>query len=164
MVERHNGEFDIFYDLKYIARVIYNKSGFEKDRIITDKKFKADARYYHEFTDSNYELSLKIKKNVIDITNGSAGLEGSPDDMDFSLLVSDSGYSRMLENEKYVTVHTGAGNFRVTKLWDMPNWIKVVSYLKSKGFKVIQIGSGYEPEISTATSKDYWALLPGNFQ
>ena len=152
VVERHNGEFDIFYDLKYIARTIYNKPGFEKDRLITDKRFNANARYYHEFTESNYELSRKLKKNVIDITNDSAGLEGSPDDMEFSLLASDSGYSRMLEGEKYVTVHTGAGNFRVTKLWDILNWIKAVDYLKSKGFKVVQIGSGYEPELSGAVN------------
>jgi ADP-heptose:LPS heptosyltransferase len=152
IVDKHHGEYDIFYDFKYIAKVFYNKDGFKKHKEITDKRFNENARYYHDFTDSNYELSQRIKKNVIDISNESAALEGSPDDIELTLQFSDSGFSRLLEGDKYVTMHIGAGNFRVTKLWDLINWIKVVEYLKKQGFKVVQLGNGYEPEVSGAMS------------
>jgi len=147
IVERYNREYDIFYDFRYVTKVIYNREGFQKDKKITDKKFYACARYYHEFTKSNYELCQKIKKNVIDISNDTAGLTGSPDDMEFILQFHDTGYSRILENEKYVTLHTSAGNYRVTKLWHVSRWTKVIKYLKQKGFKTVQVGNSFEPAV-----------------
>jgi len=152
VVEKHKDKHDIFYDFKYVPKVFYRKNGYEKDKKITDRMFSMYARYNHEFPQSNYELCYKIRTNVINITNEIAGLIGSEDDMEFVLYDTDNVFIKILDNEEYVTIHTGAGNSRVTKLWEYTNWCKIAQYLKQRGYRVIQVGSNYEPEIPGVTS------------
>ena len=141
--------FDIFFDNRYVTKVHYkNPEYFIKDKIETDKSFKSMNidTLFNNFPYENNEWYKKLKMNEYEASLKSACLIGSRDDLFIKLSVEDYACTDILEGTKYVTIHNGADVGRQTKCWLNDGWKEIVVYLKTKKYKVIQLGIiGDEP-------------------
>jgi len=134
-------DYDMVYDNRYATKVYYKDvKRFAKDKLATDKCFEPYIDYYNKFPLSNYKLSQAVKITERQLGIQTANLEGSDDDLYAFLKRDDFTLVTMLEGGKYVTVHNASDITRQTKCWNPKKWTKVVSYLKTRGYKVIQLG------------------------
>ena len=139
IVALHSKNHDIFYDFRYAVKVIFNTKLYPEYRTQTEKMFTEYEKIYKDFCKSNYKIE-NYGINLIDFSNKVACLEGNCNDLTFDLKDNGSSYARSLVGQKYVTLHVSNGQYRVTKSWGIERWEKVVEYLISLGYTVVQLG------------------------
>ena len=141
-------EFDIVYDNRYVVKVTYKDvNRFKSDKAKTDNLFKDYAELFETFPFSNNTVFGKTGLGQYKLMLKTAGLEGNQDDLHVDLTEGNFNMLALLEGSKYVTVHNGADIARQTKCWITERWSEVASYLKKKGYKVIQLGQTLEDRI-----------------
>ncbi|MFC1709485.1 methyltransferase domain-containing protein [Candidatus Omnitrophota bacterium] len=142
--------YDVVYDNRYITQVTYKDIGFFKpDKEKTDKIFALHKKMFDKFPSSNSAIET-LGKNERELSLYTSNLEGNDDDLFIKLFPKDFGMVKLLENEKYVTMHNGSDIARQTKCWRKDGWKEVIKYLNSKGYKVIQLGAKFEDSIEGA--------------
>ena len=144
-------DFDIVCDCRYVTKMYYkNLTKFGKDQAEADKCFKPYQELYDNFPRSIHKVCNKHGGSEIDFTLETANLQGSVDDLKLHLSRSDFNMLPLIDTEEYITIHNGADVSRQTKCWVTSYWIKVVAYLKEKGYKVIQLGGRFEEYVEGA--------------
>jgi len=147
IVDRESIRYDIFYDFRYVVKVIFNTDKFPKYKKQTEDIFEQYKKIYNNFCKSNYKLE-KLNTNLIDFSNKTACLDGSENDLTFDLKNNFCGYARVMAKQKYITIHVSSGKYRITKSWNIERWQQIVKYLISLGYTIIQLGSKGEPVIN----------------
>ena len=147
--------FDIFYDLRYVAKVWAFHPDYAGYAHECRERFESLAWYYANWYDSNNRLE-ELGRNLVDLTNEticcpgpalspSASLrvnsvEGSVDDVRVHLRPEDRKLARLMHGRKYAVVHNGAGGGCAAKKWPLRHWQRLVGTLRGEGLDVLQIG------------------------
>jgi ADP-heptose:LPS heptosyltransferase/GT2 family glycosyltransferase len=141
--------FDIFYDLRYAAKVwafTPDYKGYEHE---CRAAFEPLAWYYHNWYDSNARLA-ELGKHLIDLTNETICCSGGVEDVRLWLRPEDRKLARLLAGRDYAVVHNGAGGSCVAKLWSGKHWAALAAWLRGAGLEVFQVGWRDEPLIEGA--------------
>jgi ADP-heptose:LPS heptosyltransferase len=131
--------FDIFYDLRYVAKVWVFNPDYEGYAHECRERFEPLAWYYHNWYDSNHRLAA-LGRNLIDLTNDTICCRGSVEDVRLWLRPEDRKLARLLSGRDYVVTHNGAGGSCMAKMWPPAHWERLVAGLRERGLEVFQLG------------------------
>ena len=142
--------FDIFYDLRYVAKVWALHPDYREYGEQCRAAFEPRAWYYSNRTsvgsdeqNANWFPTCRqladLGQHVVDITNAATRCPGGVQDVRLQLRAEDRKLAAMMAGRPYATIHNGCGG-GVTKLWPPAHWGDVVESLRETGLAVIQIG------------------------
>jgi ADP-heptose:LPS heptosyltransferase/GT2 family glycosyltransferase len=136
--------FDIFYDLRYVARVWVYHPDYRAYAEECAAAFERRAWYYDNWYASNRSLA-DLAAHVVDVTNHAICCPGSIRDMRIALRREDRKLAALMAGRPYATVHDGCAA-GITKLWPREHWEELVEALRSADLEVVQIGSAADRE------------------
>jgi len=143
--------FDLFYDLRYVAKVWAFHPDYAAYGSECRERFESPvggarcdesaplAWFYHNWYDSNARLA-KLGRHLIDLTNETVCCPGSVDDVRLWLRPEDRKLARLMEGRPYAVVHNGAGGGCVAKKWPLGHRARLAAALRNDGFEVVQVG------------------------
>jgi ADP-heptose:LPS heptosyltransferase/GT2 family glycosyltransferase len=143
--------FDLFYDLRYVAKVWAFHPDYAAYGSECRERFEAPiggagcsegaplAWFYHNWYDSNARLA-GLGRHLIDLTNETICCPGSMDDVRLRLRPEDRKLARLMEGRRYAVVHNGAGGGCVAKKWPLSHWAQLVAALRGDGLEAVQVG------------------------
>lgn len=137
-VEDLRKRYEIFIDCRYVTKIYFNNPAFA----IETPKIEGFDYLFDKFTSSN-RFILDYGINTFYLPFISTNLRGTPDDM-WIKTTKPEGFP---DNGKYVVLHTDSSN-APTKSWFSDYWNEVGEYLKSKGMKVVLVGTIGEHKIA----------------
>jgi len=143
--------FDLFVDLCYVPKVWAFHPDLEEYGRACREKFEPLAWYYWNAFASNRRLA-ELDRNLIDLTNETACLPGSADDVTMALRPGDRRTAQVLRQAvgDYVTLHNGSACNRQTKCWPTAHWARVAAALREQGVTPVQIGAAGEEAVEGA--------------
>ena len=143
--------FDLFYDLRYVAKVWAFHPDYAAYGSECRERFESPiggaqcdesaplAWYYHNWYDSNARLE-ELGRHLIDLTNETICCPGSVDDVRLWLRPEDRKLARLMEGRPYAVVHNGAGGGCIAKKWPLGHWARLAAALRDEGLEVVQVG------------------------
>ena len=140
--------FDVFYDLRYVAKVWAFHPDYQRYERECRAVFEPRAWFYHNWYESNARLA-ELGKNLVLLTNDTTCCPGGVEDVRLPLRPEDRKLARLLAGRDYAVVHNGAGGACVSKRWPLQHWQRLVAWLRGAGLEVFQLGGGED------------ALIPG---
>jgi len=139
--------FDMVFDNRYVTKVYCQTEEAKAFQPEFDKAFIDFQKVYDGWIES-CNILPEYKMSSYDIMFKSCGLPGDIDeDLFIKLDWRDFDKTKLLDGEKYVTIHNGADVARQTKCWLTEYWNAVVSVLNERKYKVIQLGQIHEPKV-----------------
>jgi len=141
--------FDIFYDLRYVAKVWAFDPDYKGYEHECRAQFEPLAWFYHNWYDSNARLA-ELGKNLIDLTNETIRCPGGVEDVKLWLRPEDRKLARLLNGRDYAVVHNGAGGSCIAKMWPGKHWAALVGWLRGIGLEVFQVGWRDDPLVQGA--------------
>jgi ADP-heptose:LPS heptosyltransferase len=147
--------FDIFYDLRYVAKAWALHPDYGAYELECRERFGPLAWYYANWYDSNARLA-ELGRHLIDLTNETICCPGSVDDVRIELRPQDRKLARLLgpsahsassgqaavemNGRAYAVVHNGAGGGCIAKRWPLRHWSALTAMLRERGLEVLQVG------------------------
>jgi len=131
--------FDIFVDLRYVAKVWAFRPEYRKYANQCRERFEPLAWYYHNWYESNARLA-ELGRNLVELTSHTICCPGGADDVRLWLRQEDRKLVRMMNGRRYAIIHNGAGGSVVSKLWPLAHWVALVAWLRAQGIEVWQVG------------------------
>lgn len=144
LVKKYQKQYDIFYDNRYVCKVIYNTKDFPKDNFECQTKFKGLERDYEKY----FDILNEYNQNLLDLSFYTSDLEKKSEDLDLVPLIVNDRFSSLFEGIPYVVVHCCGDEVRSTKSWSIKYWDILVSWLVGRGLKVFQVGTKSDKLIS----------------
>ncbi len=135
--------FDLFYDLRYVAKVWAFHPDYEGYALECRERFEPLAWYYHNWYDSNARLA-ELGRNLIELTDDTIRCVGGMDDVRLWLRPQDRKLARLMRGRPYAVVHNGAGGSCIAKLWPLKHWERLAARLHEAGLEVWQVGWGHD--------------------
>jgi ADP-heptose:LPS heptosyltransferase/2-polyprenyl-3-methyl-5-hydroxy-6-metoxy-1,4-benzoquinol methylase len=143
--------YDIIYDNRYITKLIFKDIASHQEEIKkNDSLLSGYDTEWKEFPLHNNLLAKKLGVDEFTAMKETSLTDVSRDDLYIKLVDEDFNMMALLDGDKYVTIHNGADFARQTKCWPTSGWNEVVKVLKSRGYKVIQLGKQLEEPIKGA--------------
>ena len=141
--------FDLFYDLRYAAKVWAFHPDYAGYGQECRERFEspscgggagpAPAWYYANWYDSNARLA-ELGRHLVDLTDETICCPGSVDDVRLRLRPEDRKLARALAGRRYAVAHNGAGGGCVAKKWPAKHWAALIPALRDRGLEVFQVG------------------------
>ena len=140
-------DFDMVFDNRYVTKVYCQSAEAKEHQPGFDHAFRGYQKIYDGWIESCNMLP-EYKKTSYEIMFDSCGLAGNiNEDLFIKLDWRDFDKTKLLDGEKYITIHNGADVARQTKCWLTEYWVEVVKFLREREYKVVQLGQIHEPKV-----------------